>query len=879
VIHAHGQSGSNQKSAFVVIATNTRPSPRGRLSGVSVENLTRDEARERARLLTVDSYDVHLDLSTAIDEPMIFRSTSTVRFGCVEPGAETHIDITADRIVAASLNDEPIDIEAGFTGQRLRLPALAADNVLRVVANCVYSRTGEGLHRFVDPVDKEVYLYSQFETFDAHRMYACFDQPDLKATFAFSVDAPEAWRVLSNMPSTQDGERRTFPPTPRQSTYITAMVAGAYVGSEDTHDGIPLGVYCRKSLLEFLDAEDIITVTKQGFDAFHALFAYRYPWPKYDQIFVPEFNMGAMENSGCITLTDDYVFRSRTTDAAYERRAITVLHEMAHMWFGDLVTMRWWDDLWLNESFAEFVSTQATVDSTRWRDAWTSFCTIEKMWAYRQDQLPTTHPIAADIVDIEAVTANFDGITYAKGASVLKQLAHWVGHDAFYQATRSYFGKHAYANTSLQDLLDDLTEASGRDLSTWSKDWLQTAGVNTLRPRFEVDADGAFSSFSIVQEAPEDYPTLRAHRLRIGLYDRTAEGLLRVQQVDVDASGETTEVPGLVGTKQPDLVLLNDDDLTYAKIRLDETSWRTLVSSVGEFRQPLARTLCWGAAWDMTRDAEVSAGDYLDLVLAGIGLETEIGTVQSLLRLASQAIDPFGDPSQHEPRRIRLAARAFDLLDVSSAGSDLQLAFARAAAANATTDEHCDRVARLLSGADVIEGLAVDTELRWALLNPLVTTGRFGDAEIEAELDRDDTAAGRRHALALRAARPTEAAKAEAWHLVVEQDELPNADLGAIVRGFPHLTQRELLAPYVEKYFAAVEEIYRDRSAEMAQDIISGLYPYFATTQATVDRTDAYLREQGPGPALRRMLLEARDSLARALRAQERDISATSGRP
>jgi aminopeptidase N len=846
---------------------------------VSVENLTRDEARERARLLAVESYDVHLDLSLAIDEPSIFRSVTTISFSCSEPGAQTHLDITADRIVSATLNGEPIDVEAGFSGQRLALPGLAAENVLHVVANCVFSRTGEGLHRFVDPVDKEVYLYSQFETFDAHRMFACFDQPDLKATFAFTVDAPEAWRVMSNMPSTQDGERRTFATSPRQSTYITAIVAGAYVGADDVHDGIPLGVYCRKSLVENLDTDEIITITKQGFDAFHAMFDFRYPWPKYDQIFVPEFNMGAMENSGCITLTEDYVFRSRTTDAAYERRAVTVLHEMAHMWFGDLVTMGWWDDLWLNESFAEFVSTQVTAEATRWTDAWTSFCTIEKMWAYRQDQLPTTHPIAADIVDIEAVITNFDGITYAKGASVLKQLAHWVGHDAFYAATRAYFRKHAYSNTTLQDLLDQLTEASGRDLSSWSKEWLQTAGVNTLRPRFEVDADGRFTSFAILQEAPEDYPTLRSHRLRVGLYNHTDNGLHRSEQIEIDAVGQSTDVPALIGIQQPDMVLLNDDDLTYAKIRLDETSWHTLLESIGEFRQPLARTLCWSAAWDMTRDSEVSAGDYLDLVLAGVALETEVGTAQSLLRLASQAIDPFGAPAQREPRRLRLATRAFELLDSAEGGSDLQLAFARAAAANATTTEQLGRIADLLSGEASIEGLAVDTELRWSLLLSLVSAGKAGDAEIDAELDRDDTAAGRRHALTLRAARPTAEAKAEAWHLVVEQDELPNADQGAILAGFHHFSQRELLAPYVEKYFDAIEGIYRTRSAEMAQDIITGLYPYSATTQDTVDRTDAYLRKKQPGPALRRMLLEARDGMARALRAQQRDISATADQP
>jgi aminopeptidase N len=843
---------------------------------VSVENLTRDEARERARLLTISTYDVHLDLTTAKSDPANFRSTSTIAFECAEPGASTHIDITADDLVSATLNGAPVDVASAFTGQRLHLAPLAASNTLEVVARCTFSRTGEGLHRFVDPVDDEVYLYSQFETFDAHRMYACFDQPDLKASFRFVIDAPEDWLVLSTMPSTREGTRRTFEPTPRQSAYITTVVAGPYSGVTAEHDGIPLGVYCRRSLFEHLDPDDILTVTGQGLDAFHALFDYRYPWPKYDQVFVPEFNMGAMENAGCVTFTEDYVFRSRVTDAAYERRAVTVLHEMAHMWFGDLVTMRWWDDLWLNESFAEYVSTYVTAEHTRWPDAWTTFCTIEKTWAYRQDQLPTTHPIAADIVDIEAVSTNFDGITYAKGASVLKQLVHWVGRDAFFEATRAYFVAHAFSNTTLQDLLDALGAASGRDLSSWSKDWLQTAGVNTLRPVFEVDGEGRFTSFSVAQDAPEEHPTLRAHRLRIGLYSRDGGALHRVRQVETDVSGASTDVPDLLGETQPDLVLLNDDDLTYAKIRLDPRSWQTLISSIGDFRESLPRTLCWGAAWDMTRDAEVAAGDYLTLVLDGVAQESEVGAVQSLLRLAGQAIDPYGDPAKSRERRHRLAARAFDLLDAAEPGSDLQLAFARAATASAIADDELDRVAALLSGDEQVDGLVIDTELRWSLLLRLVMMGRASDAEIDEELRRDDTAAGRRHALTLRAARPTAEAKAEAWRSIVESDELPNAEQGAVLAGLVSYEQRDLLAPYTDRYFAAIGEIYRSRSAEVAQNLISGLYPYWATSTETLDRTEAYLRAEKPGPALRRMLLEGRDSLARALRAQQRDISGTS---
>jgi aminopeptidase N len=842
---------------------------------VSAENLTRDEAAERSRLLRVASYDVHLDLASAVAEPHRFRSRTTVLFDCTEPGATTHIDLTADAVVSASLNGAPIDVATAFTGMRLALPALAAENRLEIEADCVYSRSGEGLHRFVDPVDEEVYLYTQFETFDAHRMFACFDQPDLKARFEFTVDAPAHWTVLSNMPSTREGDVHRFEPTPVQSTYITAIVAGPYVGTFAKHKDTDLGVYCRASLAEYLDTDDIIEITRQGFDAYEPLFGTAYAWPKYDQIFVPEFNAGAMENAGCVTFAEAYVFRSRTTDASYERRAVTILHEMAHMWFGDLVTMRWWDDLWLNESFAEYVSTYVTALHTRWPEAWTSFCNVEKTWAYRQDQLATTHPIAADIPDIEAVNTNFDGITYAKGASVLKLLAHWVGEDAFYAATRAYFAAHAYSNTTLPDFLSALETASGRDMSEWAQQWLKTSGVNTLRPSFETDAEGRFTSFTVDQTAIAEHPTLRSHRVRVGMYADGEGGVQRIGQVEVDVSGARTDVPELVGAPQPDLLLLNDDDLTYAKIRLDERSWQTLVSSIGRLTDPLARTLCWGAAWDMTRDAEVRAGDYIDLVLAGVGQETEVGTVQTLLRLAAQTIDPYGDPTRAAERRQRLAARSFALLDASTTGGDLQLAFARAAASAAVDDAQLSRLAALLDGRETIDGLVVDTDLRWLFLQRLVATGRADVAAIDAELARDNTSAGRRQALTLRASRPTAEAKAEAWHAVVEQGELPNADQAATIAGFGSFEQRDLLAPYVDKYFSAIGDVYRTRSNEMAEQIVSGLYPMWATDASTIERTEAYLRDEQPGAALRRRLVESRDALARALRCQDRDANAT----
>ncbi|MDP9101763.1 MAG: aminopeptidase N [Actinomycetota bacterium] len=847
---------------------------------MTVNNLTREEAALRARLLDVSSYEVELDLTDGSGEKpgdLTFRSRSTVRFTCREPGASTYLDLTGPTLLSATVNGEALDPSA-FDGNRLHLPALLPDNVIVVEADCAYSRTGEGLHRFVDPVDGSVYLYSQFETFDAHRMYACFDQPDLKATFAFTVRAPRDWVVISNAAVAnrpEEGEPGTwrFRETARMSTYITALIAGPYAAVFDSHDGIDLGIYCRASLAQHLDPADLFTVTKQGFDFYHRVFGFRYPFGKYDQLFVPEFNAGAMENAGAVTFLEDYVFRSKVTDASYERRAETVLHEMAHMWFGDLVTMRWWDDLWLNESFATYMSVLCQVEATRYTNGWTTFANTEKTWAYRQDQLPSTHPIAADIADIEAVKVNFDGITYAKGASVLKQLVAWVGQDAFLSGLRTYFQHHQYGNTELTDLLSVLEDASGRELSSWSAEWLQTAGCNTLRASFETGEGGAFVNFSVLQEAGETYPTLRSHRVAIGLYDLVDGRLVRSHREELDVVGAKTDVPGLVGLPQPDLILINDDDLTFAKIRLDERSLATVSSHIGAFDASLPRALCWAASYDMTRDGEMRARDYVALVLAGIHGETDIGVVQSLLRQAQGAVTMFADPAWAPAGRQALAAAAHTAVRRASPGSDLQLAWARALGSLATTDAQLDLLRGLLSGTDSVPGLAVDADLRWHLLMRLVVLGLADDEAIESELQRDPTAAGQRHAAAAKAARPTSEAKAEAWRLVVEDDGLPNAVQSAVINGFWQVEQTELLAPYVDRYFDAIAGVWRDRTGEMAQNIVNGLYPSLLVTPAVVARTDRYLADADPAPSLRRLLLEARDGVVRALMARSRDAA------
>ncbi|WP_181767438.1 aminopeptidase N [Streptomyces albidus (ex Kaewkla and Franco 2022)] len=855
-------------------------------------NLTREEARERAGLLTVDSYEIELDLSGAQDGGT-YRSRTLVRFDSAQDGAASFIDLVAPEVHEITLNGRSLDPAEVFADSRIALSGLSQGrNELLVVADCAYTNTGEGLHRFVDPVDQQAYLYTQFEVPDARRVFASFEQPDLKATFQFTVRAPEGWTVISNSPTPEPADHVwRFEPTPRISSYITALIVGPYHAVHSTWEGggrtVPLGIYCRPSLAEHLDADALFEVTRQGFDWFQEKFDYAYPFAKYDQLFVPEFNAGAMENAGAVTIRDQYVFRSKVTDAAYEMRAETILHELAHMWFGDLVTMEWWNDLWLNESFATYTSIacQAHAPGSRWPHAWTSFANQMKTWAYRQDQLPSTHPIMAEIRDLDDVLVNFDGITYAKGASVLKQLVAYVGMDEFFSGVQMYFKRHEWGNTRLSDLLSALEETSGRDLAAWSKAWLETAGINVLRPEIETDASGTLTSFAVRQEAPAlppgatGEPTLRPHRIAVGVYELQGDKLVRTDRIELDVDGERTEVPELAGRKRPAVLLLNDDDLSYAKVRLDAESLATVTKHLGDFTESLPRALCWASAWDMTRDGELPTRDYLDLVLSGIGKESDIGVVQSLQRQVKLALDLYADPQWREQGLTRWSDATLEQLRAAAPGSDHQLAWTRAFASTARTDAQLALLAGLLDGTEVIEGLAVDTELRWALLQRLAATGQAGEKEIAAELERDATSAGERHAALSRAARPTEEAKAEAWASVVgsgasSEAGLPNAVQEAVIGGFLQTDQRDLLARYSEKYFEEVKDIWETRSHEMAQQIAVGLYPTLQVSQQTLDATDAWLESAKPGAALRRLVTESRAGVERALRAQKADAAA-----
>jgi aminopeptidase N len=843
---------------------------------MAAPNLTRADAQARAELLDADTYEVALDLTDGLGRPseQTFRSTTTVRFSARRVGSATFVDLMADRIHRATLNGRSLDTSGYAEEIGLRLDDLADVNTLVVDADCRYSHTGEGLHRFVDPVDGAVYLYTQFETADAKRVYACFDQPDLKATFSLVVTAPADWQLISNGRPVERTEAPNgtqvvrFATTPRVPTYITALAAGPYQGATTQHGGISLGVYCRASLAPFLDADELFEITRQGFDWFQREFEYPYAFDKYDQVFVPEFNAGAMENAACITFREELVFRSRVTDYAYERRAETILHEMAHMWFGDLVTMRWWDDLWLNESFASFVSVLCQAEATRWTSAWTTFARVEKAWAYRQDQLPSTHPIAADIPDLGAVEVNFDGITYAKGASVLRQLVAYVGTDAFRRAMQSYFREHAFGNATLADLLRALEAESGRDLAVWAVQWLESAGVNTLRADFTVDTEDRYVSFDVLQGPAEPVGgVLRSHRLAVGAYELRGDAIVRVQRVELDVDGERTPVPELIGVVRPDLLLINDEDLTYAKVRLDEHSVATIVAGVGQIVDPLARALCWAAAWDMTRDGEMAARDYVSLALTGVVGETEIGAVQTIQGRLPIAIDRFADPGRAAEAWSALANTALHELRAAPPGSDLQLAWMRSFAAAARSERDAAVLRGVLDGSEVVPGLAVDADLRWSLLQALVAIGAAGDQEIDAELVRDATASGQRRASTARALRPSETSKAEAWRAMTTDLSLPNAILEASIGGFYHPAQHALTEGYVERYFADIADVWASHSSEMARALASRLYPD-AVSPAALASADAFLARSDLPPGLRRLVGEGRDDLRRALHAR-----------
>ncbi len=841
-------------------------------------NLSRVEAKERADHLYVKSYDVTLDVTTGEET---FYSKSVVSFTCNQPGYSTFIDAVGRSVISATLNGAAVDT-SNFDGQSIFLTNLAAENLLVIELESIFSKSGEGLQRSVDPADGEVYLYSQGETADIRKMFACFDQPSLKATFALTVTTPGHWEAVSNNPVESkevkgDSIEWRFTTTPRISTYLAALIAGPYSHVHDVYKGqkeIPLGIYCRKSMMQYLDPENIFEISKQGFEYFERVFGLAYPFDKYDQIAVVDFNAGAMENAGAVTFREDVlIFRSHMPEKSYLSRANTILHEMAHMWFGDMVTMSWWDDLWLNESFAEWSSYLALSEATRFKGAaWTEFACARKNWAYRQDQLNSTHPIIADMVDMQAVNANFDGITYAKGASVLHQLVAHVGRLQFIEGLQKYFAKHAWGNTTLNDLLFELETTSGRKLDAWVKTWLQTAGVNTLRPVLAIEGD-SYSSISISQEVPlvpADSRELRPHRLAVGLYDISGSELVLRKSVELDVTGALTEVTELVGEKVADLLLVNDRDLSYAKLRFDEKSIATLKTHLGALSDRLARALCWSAVWDMHRDAELSTADFLEIALSGLAGESDDSIVNIVITQLATSVEAYASDANRNKYRKQLTDGMWKLMQDSEPGSDLQLLFSRAVAANAHTDEQIKKVRGILNGE--INGLIVDADRRWDFLIALAERGAATQEEIEAEHAKDKTTPGNIAYETCISSLPNSEAKSYAFNKVMDGSTLTSIRT-ALIAGFQRPIQRHLLEPFVDLYFAHLISEWNAKSYEGAAKFVTGMYPSWIITQETLDKTNAWLNGEGKdSPAvLRKLLKDSQDGVIRALKVQKLD--------
>lgn len=837
--------------------------------------LSQSDANRRSELLTIASYLVELDLTKHADSPT-FDSRTTVKFTSTEEGADTFIEVAAEEITSATLNGKPVGLSGFNSKEGLKLTGLATDNELIVDAKYAYSTSGQGLHRMQDPADGETYLYTQFEVADAQQVYACFDQPDLKATFELKVRSPQHWRNISNMPVASesiDGDIKltSFEPSPRMSTYISALCAGPYHEVKTEHDGIGLGLYCRESEKEHLDPDGVFEITRQGFDFFHDAFGVRYPLPKYDQIFAPEYNFGAMENFGCITIAESaFLFRGQVTDFELEQRANVILHEMAHMWFGDLVTMNWWDDLWLNESFAEWAAHWSNAEATKYSGAWTTFLSARKNWGYRQDQLPTTHPVYTEMPDTAAVATNFDGITYAKGASILKQLVAYVGIEPFKKGLSAYFKQHAYGNAAFSDLLSQLEKASGKQLSDFADTWLKTSGVSTLRPIVEVDAEGKYSSVAVMQETSPDYPTLRTHRIAIGLYDLDGDRLVRRERIEVDVTGDRTGIPELTGVVQPDLLLLNDDDLTYCKLRLDERSLGTAIKHVSGFTESLPRALIWAAAWDMLRDAELPARDFLRLAISGLPAETNINitTVAHRQAMASLA---YADPSVRTQLRSDWASAARDALAAASPNSDLQRAWAKTYSSAAVAEDDIATLRSWLDGNSLPDGLTVDADLRWHLVTALAAGGNVDEAVVDAELERDNTAEGLRLSTVARTALPTAEAKAKAWKRLTEDEELPNYARRSIMTGFAPLDQEDLVRPYLQKFLDAVPQVWEKLDPQQAVEFTKLGFPSNLIEEETLRVVDEWINAEKRPTSLVRGVAEGRADVERALAGRELD--------
>ncbi|MFJ9597656.1 aminopeptidase N [Streptomyces virginiae] len=828
--------------------------------------LTRNEAQLRAQLLDVHDYTVGLDLTTGDDT---FDSTTTIRFTARSAG-DTFVELKPEELRSATLDGHPLD-PATLDDNRLPLALTPGDHELRVDARMRYSRTGEGLHRFTDPADGETYVYSQMFLDDVQRVLAAFDQPDLKAVFRFTVTVPAHWTVLANGVTTRLADRDTdgagiwqSAPTPVISTYLAAVAAGPWHSVTTEHAGLPFGIHCRQSLAPHMDADadEILSITKACFDRYQVKFTEPYPFDSYDQAFVPEFNAGAMENPGLVTFRDEFIYRSAVTDTERQSRAMVIAHEMAHMWFGDLVTLAWFDDIWLNESFAEYMGYQTLTEATRFTDTWTDFGVTRKPWGYDADQRPSTHPVAPeDVPDTASALLNFDGISYAKGASALRQLVAWLGEKDFLAGINTHFARHKFANASLADFIDSLAAHTERDVRGWADAWLRTTGIDTLTPRIE-DAPEGTAGWTLTVDRDGSRP----HHIAVGVYDRDpADGSILELRELFDLDVPSDEVVSTSGTR-PALLLLNDADLTYAKIRLDETSLETVLRGLSGIPEALTRAVVWNCLRDMVRDGELAPQDYLATAEAHLPAEHDLAIVQGVLAFARTEIAVrYLAPEERTAALTTLTTIARDLLRRTEDGSEpgMRLTAVRTLVGSATQP---DAIAAWLADDTVPGGPALDPELRWRILGRLAVLGAVGESDIDAALAADPSATGEEGAARCRAALPTPEAKAAAWDRLFNDDSLSNYLFSATAQGFWQPEQSDLTAEYVTRYYPDAVALGARRGPAIGEAAGRYAFPAYAVDEANLKAGQACLADPDIIPLLRRKLVDQLDDLARAIR-------------
>ncbi|MFD3732350.1 aminopeptidase N [Streptomyces sp. NPDC058632] len=867
--------------------------------------LTRDEAQSRAQLLHVHRYAIELDLTTGDDT---FDSRTVIHFTVLpdQDNTDTFVEVKPAELRSVTLDGHPLDPET-LDGNRLPLKDLApGEHELHIDAAMHYSRTGEGMHRFTDPADGETYTYTQLFLDDVQRVFPAFDQPDLKAVFDLTVTAPHTWTVLANGITEHLGDGRwKAATTPLISTYLVAVAAGPWHSVRTEHHGLPFGLHCRRSLAPHLDADadELLDVTRACFDRYHEKFAEPYPFDSYDQAFVPEFNAGAMENPGLVTFRDEFVFRSAVTDTQRQTRAMVIAHEMAHMWFGDLVTLTWWDDIWLNESFAEYMGYQITAEATLGRsggipprkwgtDTWTDFGVTRKPWGYDADQRPSTHPVAPeDVQDTASALLNFDGISYAKGASALRQLVAWLGQDAFLAGINTHIDRHKFANATLTDFIDSLASATDRDVQAWATAWLTTTGVDTLTPHLHTEH--GHWHLTIQHEPSPSQPSepapakdrdgreplttpkpdagIRPHRITLGLYDHDlhdAHGLTLRKHLDVDLP-TTDGIDISAAGPRPALLVLNDGDLTYAKIRFDHESTHTLRTRLSGLPDPLTRAVVWNALRDAVRDGELPPTDYLDIARTHLPHETDLALVQGVLAFAATHVtDHYLTPGGRPAALATLTDLCRDLIRRTEDGDNPGLRLI-AVRHRIDTAAHPHTIAAWLTEGTVPGGPELDPELRWRILTRLAVLDATDEAAITAELANDPSAAGQEGAARCRAALPHEDAKNRAWDAMFHTDNLSTYLFTATAQGFWQPEQADLTRPYVARYYKDAVALAARRGPAIAEAAGHWAFPAHAIDPETLRLGQKCLRKADPTPALHRKLVDQLDDLARALRIQQ----------